>query len=251
MVGIGAIYFCLNSGIVGKLSVEVIIPALFFPISFGITFTITRRERVLLDLASLKSSAVAIYISAREWAPRRERKIITSKVKRQLQQLLRQLALFLQHKEKNVSSVYVEFDVLFDILEELRKSDSWINSVISRDYQYMRYMIVDFERLRIVHDFRQPSIFIGFARIGVLLFPILFAPHFSQYSHDYGMWCGILSSVFSNILVNCLYSIVFESEDPFDGLGFDDLDNSYIEEAPLHMWKEPKNSWPQYGSFSV
>jgi len=243
LIGVFSVLFCLYFDLVGKISVEVIVPAFIFPISFGITFTITRRERCLLDLASLKSSAVAIYMSAREWTPRRKKADITSKVKGQLQKILHQVGLFLTHREKDVSTVYVEFDSLFDILEELRVADTWINSVISRDYQYMRYMIVDFERLRVVHDFRQPSVFMGFARIGVLLFPILFGPHFAWYSLE-RMWLGIFSSVFSTILVTSLYEIVFDAEDPFDGLGFDDLDTSYIEEAPLHMWKEERPKTP-------
>lgn len=40
-----------------------------------------------------------------------------------------------------------------------------------------------------------------------------------------------------------LYNINHDEEDPFDGIGFDDLDIHLIEEAPLHMWREDLDSW--------
>ena len=38
--------------------------------------------------------------------------------------------------------------------EGLRKEEDWVKSLLSRCYQYERYMICDFERLRVIHDFR-------------------------------------------------------------------------------------------------
>lgn len=123
------------------------------------------------------------------------------------------------------------------MLEELRISDGWISSVISRAYQYVRMMMNDFERLRVIHDFRQPSSFIGFELVYLILFPILLAPHFAQISREAGLWAGIYSSIFSSVLVAGLYQVLHDTEDPFDGFGIDDLDVHMIEEAPLHMWK--------------
>lgn len=95
----------------------------------------------------------------------------------------------------------------------------------------------DFERLRVIHDFRQPSSFIGFELVYLLLFPLLLSPHFAQISKDSGLWAGIYSSVFSTLLVVGLFHVLRDTEDPFDGFGIDDLNVHMIEEAPLHMWK--------------
>jgi hypothetical protein len=123
------------------------------------------------------------------------------------------------------------------MLEELRIADGWISSVISRAYQYVRMMMNDFERLRVVHDFRQPSSFIGYELVYLILFPLLLAPHFAQISRDSGLWAGIYSSVFSSVLVIGLFQVIHDTDDPFDGFGIDDLDIHMIEEAPLHMWR--------------
>lgn len=135
------------------------------------------------------------------------------------------------------------------MLEELRVSDAWISSVISRAYQYVRMMINDFERLRVIHDFRQPSTFIGFELVYLLFGPILLAPHFAQVSKEGGIWSGVYSSVFASVLVIGLFHILRDTEDPFDGFGIDDLDIHMIEEAPLHMWKIEAEI-PQRGGLS-
>lgn len=50
-------------------------------------------------------------------------------------------------------------------------------------------MMLDFERLRVVHDFRQPATFHGFTLIYCLIFPILFAPSFAKLAAVYGLVC--------------------------------------------------------------
>jgi len=116
---------------------------------------------------------------------------ISERVKWQLNTLLHRIARYLAHKPEHVGSIYKEFDSLFKMMEELRSSDDWIRSVISRSYQYVRFMMNDFERLRVIYDFYMPSSFRSFLLMYILLFPVLFAPLFANIAHLYGLWAGI------------------------------------------------------------
>ena len=50
-----------------NLPITVMASAIIFPVSFGISLAASRRERVLLDMASLKTNVLEIYILARNW----------------------------------------------------------------------------------------------------------------------------------------------------------------------------------------
>lgn len=91
-----------------------------------ITFSLTRRERALLDLAALKATAVSIYVSSREWVPHPKRREFSKRqeeslhrshcrVKRQLEVLLHRIAMHLAHEQEDVNLIYQEFDTLYRV----------------------------------------------------------------------------------------------------------------------------------------
>jgi len=106
--------------------------------------------------------------------------------------------------------------------EELRKKHEWVKSVISRAAQYHRLLMVDFEALKAVHDWRTASSLRAYGYIFLTVTPGLLGPFvhklpphlflilknsninlsgfiiivkFAQYATDYGLWAGIYSSV--------------------------------------------------------
>jgi len=62
-------------------------------------------------------------------------------------------------------------------------------------------------------------------------------PMYAHISVIHGLWAGIYASVLTSILLISLQHIIHDNEDPFDNLGWDDLNFQLIEEAPLHTWK--------------
>lgn len=67
LLSLAATWFCHRYGYVADLPLTFLGSGIFFPISFGISWTFQRRERALMDMADLKSSAVALYQCHREW----------------------------------------------------------------------------------------------------------------------------------------------------------------------------------------
>jgi hypothetical protein len=70
--------------------------------------------------------------------------------------------------------------------------------------------------------------------------PALLGPFFAKYSHDYGFWSGVYTAIFVSILFSGLYGIQTDQEDPFDGVGVDDLNMQVLEEISLYMWDKAK-----------
>jgi len=218
-----------------------------FPISFMIQYSVGRRERVLLDVASLKASVISLYVLAREWPPKEDGKVspMADRMKNLLVSLMEEMAKYISHHDKgqNIYTIYEQFDEMFSLIEEIRVTDDWVKSVISRAYQYHRYMINDFERIRTVTDYRTPSSFRGYASVWLTLFPVFFGPYFANLSENYGLWAGIYSSILCSLMLVTLSNINDDLEDPFDGKGVDDLNMEMMKEPNLLFFRrlEPEH----------
>jgi hypothetical protein len=147
---------------------------------------------------------------------------------------------FMMHKGTTIHEIYSSFDEIAHLVEELRKEADWIRSVAARLYQYLRFLIVLFEKIRVVHDYRTPSTLRSFGLVFLTAFPILFAPLFANYAHLYGLWAGIFTSVLSATLLVGLHGIQIDCEDPCDKTGIDDLHMSVLLEPVVYMTRYQK-----------
>ena len=139
--------------------------------------------------------------------------------------LLHAIYLYLTGKGDPTASfenVYSHFSRLSNSMEMLR--DSGVSgSEISRCNQYMRAMMIDFERMRNISCYRTPTTLRAYSQVFLNIFPILFAPYFAFISSEsyYASWF-IVAVVYGLVLVS-LDNIQEDLENPFDGIGADDL----------------------------
>jgi len=120
-------------------------------------------------------------------------------------------------------------------VENLRRREDWIRSVVSRLYQYVRYMLNDFERLRTVTDFRTPAAFRAYTWFWLTFFPLLFSPYFAFIAKS-NLWAGLYDSIVTSLMLVSLYNAVVNLEDPFDGDGMDDLNMDMVREPSYFMF---------------
>eukprot|EP01128_Nolandella_sp_AFSM9_P002403 TRINITY_DN12770_c0_g1_i1.p1 TRINITY_DN12770_c0_g1~~TRINITY_DN12770_c0_g1_i1.p1 ORF type:complete len:473 (-),score=55.22 TRINITY_DN12770_c0_g1_i1:4-1422(-) len=229
-----------------NMPISLISTGIVFPISFTLQNTVQRRERVLLDVASLKSSIIGLYIMSREWPSDDRRAELRDVMRHHLDCLLVAVSDYLTHKTSDVYQIYIHFDNIFYTCEELRKSDDWIRSVISRGYQYVRYAMNDFERLRTVADFRTPSTFRSYGFIWLITFPALFSPYFAFLGQDpvdkavYHLVPSLYSAILSALVFSILQNVIDDTEDPFDGVGLDDLNMEMVKEPSFLMFQRTR-----------
>jgi hypothetical protein len=233
LLSIGSTVIFYQFDLVSDMPLTIIATGLFFPISFGINWTFTRRESFINNIADLKSCVLGMYMCVKEW--KRRDSDIDIRMKAVCAAMLQSIQLYLMHKGSSVAEVYALFQKAFEILEELRTHDDWIKSVISRAYQYHRFIVMDFEKLRVVHDYRTPSSLRAFGLFFLLCCPVLFGPLFAKYGRDYGLWSGIYISMLISIMLVSLYRIQSDQEDPCDGSGVDDLDLGILAEPQDFM----------------
>lgn len=118
-------------------------------------FIIHRRENCTLNFTTMKASAIEIYQGCREWSVD---DTLSPRIRECLELLLVRCARYLGHKG-SLSDCYQSFEELHKILEEIRKLmvPAGYHNIWSRLHQYERFMLFDFDKLRIVTDLRTPS----------------------------------------------------------------------------------------------
>lgn len=228
-LAIGSTLFCYKMELTSDMPISLISVGLFFPVSFGINWTFTRRENLLMSIADLKASVLDLYYCIRDW--QKPNSTLDQRLKVICCKLLSDISIFAMHGGSTVNEIYESIDDMTLVIEELRKEDDWIRSVISRAYQYRRFVCLGFEKIRITHDYRTPSTLRAYALVFTTLCPVLFAPYFAKLSKDYGLWSGLYSSSLAVSMLITLYRVYYEQEDPCDASGRDDLNVEIINQV--------------------
>ena len=220
-MAVGATWFCRKQGLATELPTTLIGIAVVFPIVFSINSAYRRREEALKYLASIKGHVIALAFAARDWTPADK-----GRVNETLQKLgpglFRALTKALANStQENFNAVYNVFSKWSSHHEALREAGV-SGSEISRANQYLRAVMIEFERMRNITRYRTPITLRAYSKVFLHSVPVLFAPHFAHLANE---------SVYAGYFVAAVYSLVFVSldiiqdrlEHPFDQDGVDDV----------------------------
>jgi len=116
--------------------------------------------------------------------------------------------------------------------------------IISRMNQYVRLMIFDVEKMRTIRDYRTPNGLRMFAAFVLHLSCITLGPFFNSYckeGEEYGCPGSYFTSIMFCTVVLMLYHTQRDLEDPYDGIGVDDINMEripreigFVSRAPLY-----------------
>ncbi|THB64589.1 MAG: hypothetical protein D6E12_14540 [Desulfovibrio sp.] len=224
---VGGTYLCLRFGITADMPTGIIGIAIIFPIVFSINAAYRRREDALKSFASLKAHAASLYFAHRDWAP----KDVSGRDKLGLKELpttlLHRVRDYLSAVEDNVDKLKDVYEVFsrYSKENEIMRDLGVPANEISRVNQYVRAMIIDFERMRNIHLYRTPMSLRAYSCIFLNIFPILFAPYFAFLIQDTMPVVGYALAVLYSVILVSLDNIQQVLEDPFDAGGehVDDL----------------------------
>ena len=228
-------YLCRTYGYQADLPTGLISLAIVFPIVFSINAAYKRREEALKFFASIKGHAASIYLGHRDWAGRdsegaaRAKELITSLLERIREYLTCEE---LKKDQEKLASVYVTIDGISESHEILRKGGDGVSSTeISRLNQYLRAIVIDFERMRNIHLYQTPKSLRAYSQVFLNLFPILYSPYFAFICIDSGVDAAgyAVALIYSLVLVT-LDNIQEDLEDPYDGIGEDDVNLDIAED---------------------
>lgn len=225
ILSITATYFCRIFDLTAKFPLTLIGIAVVFPLVFSINTAYKRRETALKHYGVLKGHGRALFFVTKHWFIN-ENKENTIALKNSIKVLFYSINQFLHNKgESHIQSekeVYKNFDKMSRILVSF-KDNGLSAGEVSRANQYLSKMIVSFEELKHIYQYRTPLTLRAYSKIFINILPIIYGPYFADVTKDEGLpMAFILPILFSLILVS-LDNIQEHLENPFDKIGEDDV----------------------------
>ena len=217
-------YLCIQFGFVFDIPTDLIGIAIVFPIVFSINAAYVRREKALTHFSEIKGSALGIRMAHLHW--------VNSDTLNHLKILDNSYASFFEKmstylKTKSPSSkTYDEIILHFQDIslshEELRNL-GLSTSEISRLNQYLQRMIIEFENINNIKKYRTPNSLRAYSKVFLNTFPIVYAPFFAFIASTNSHLFGFSLAIMYGLVLTSLDNIQDDLEDPFDGIGSDDI----------------------------
>jgi hypothetical protein len=229
-------YICYQANLIAKFPDMLVGVAIVFPVVFSIGSAYTRRETALQRLADFRGHAVAVFFASRDWTathdhdlPVRARHIVK-------QMLTLMSAMFRNRNRKDwpvqEKKIYGMFSDLSRLTMEMRNFGVQ-SGEISRVSQYVSKMIIAFDNLKIIHAYRTPVTLRAYSKVFIYTFPIIYGPYFASTFHDFSANLEYVMPILYSFILVSLDNIQDHLENPFDGLGEDDINIDAAETVEL------------------
>jgi hypothetical protein len=216
-------YACEAIGLRIDMPLELVGIAIVFPIVFSIGQAFQRREAALLALADFKTSLAALLLAHRDWPSSesarheaRAREILTT-LHHNVHELLRRPSPAL------LSQTYAAFSEISRSNERLRREGEVSPTEISRANQYLKVSMFNLEKMRNISIYRTPRALRSFTQIFLSGFPIIFGPYFAFLSDTWYSGVGYGVAILYTVVLVGLDNIQEGLENPYDGIGVDDI----------------------------
>ncbi len=223
-------WFCRWFGFSANMPSGLIGVAIVFPIVFSINAAYRRRETALNLFSDLKGHALALYFIHRDWARKAENgaeKEHRERARGLIRELLAGLKSYFQssgtEEESRFAQVFGVFSRFSASYEKLRQAGMSAGEV-SRANQYLKAMMIDFEKMRNIRLYRTPLTLRAYSRVFLNTFPVIFGPYFAYLSDKSYPAVGYAVAVAYSLVLVSLDNIQEGLENPFDGIGADDVD---------------------------
>ncbi|WP_055447401.1 hypothetical protein [Lacinutrix mariniflava] len=225
-LAIASTAFCIHFEIKADFPLTLIGTAIVFPIVFSIGGAYKRREVALDEYGSIKAHGRALYFAVSHWLENPPENL-KAEIKTNLENLLNSLTdVFtnpISDLENTEKKVYENFNTISQFIKTLR-SHGLPSGEASRSNQFLSKMMISFERIKHIYQYRTPRTLRTYSDIFIIALPIIYGPHFahSVTSYNYGLQYAV-PIMFSVILV-ALDNIQSHLENPFDQQGEDDVE---------------------------
>jgi predicted membrane chloride channel (bestrophin family) len=224
-LSIASTAFCLHFEIKADFPLTLIGTAIVFPIVFSIGGAYKRREVALDEYGSIKAHGRALYFAVSHWLENPPEQL-KSEIKTHLENLLNSCKHVFTNPinklEDTEKEVYKNFNQISEFIKNMR-AYGLPSGEASRSNQFLSKMMISFERIKHIYQYRTPRTLRTYSDIFIVILPIVYGPHFAESvtSYSYGLQFAV-PVLFSVILV-ALDNIQSHLENPFDQQGEDDV----------------------------
>lgn len=219
-------YLCRRFGIIADFPMTLIATAVVFPIVFSIGGAYKRRENALTKYSSIKAHGRAIYFATRDWLENTDAEV-QEKVANLLGDLLKACRnLFVKSIEEMSASeeeVYRIFSKLSEFIKNDLRGKGLSTGEVSRCNQFLSKMVIAFEDVKHIYQYRTPRTLSSFSDFFVTVLPIVYGPYFAAVSQDFSRGLAYVMPILFTIILVSLDNIQEHLENPFDQIGEDDI----------------------------
>jgi hypothetical protein len=219
-------YLCLRWNISANYPLTLIATAIVFPIVFSINSACKRTEAVLDDYASLKAHGRAIFFATRDWlddtdSDKQEKcKSLLGALLRSNRELFNAPRVEMMDREE---PVYGCFSNLSRFIREDLRQAGLASGEVSRCNQYLSKMLLAFEQVKHVYQYRTPRTLRAFSDFFITVLPPLYGPYFACMLKDFSYGLTYVMPVLFALVLVSLDKIQEHLENPFDQVGQDDV----------------------------
>ena len=219
-------YVCYRMGFIARFPDMLVGVAIVFPVVFSIGSAYNRRETALQRFSDFKGHALSIYFAARDWTTDKDNEL-TLKLRLIVNDMMITMRKMFTTNDKaewmkNEKRIYEHFSSLSLLAVEMRNYGVQ-SSELSRINQYVSKMIIAFDNLKIVHDYRTPVTLRAYSKVFIYIFPIIYGPYFASSFKDFSPGLGYVMPVLYSFILVSLDNIQDHLEHPFDEIGEDDI----------------------------
>ena len=218
-------YFCIQYNITAQFPDMLVGVAIVFPVVFSIGSAYTRRETALQRLSDFKGHAVAIYFAMRDWPTDKNNTLAEQGRALILDMVFIMKDMFKTSHDQdwtnNEKGIYQKFSDLSKLTMQMRDYGTQ-SGEISRINQYVSKMIIAFDNMKIIHNYRTPITLRAYSKVFIYIFPIIYGPYFASAHMDYSMHLEYAMPVLYSFILVSLDNIQDHLENPFDEVGEDD-----------------------------
>lgn len=220
-------YFCFKYGLIANFPDMLVGVAIVFPVVFSISSAYNRRENALQRLADFKGHAVAMYYATRDWTSDK-----SSDLPQRMRTLINELFLLMKtmladrrvdHWQGNEVKMYQLFSQLSAYTMEMRTLGVQ-SGEISRISQYVSKMIIAFDNMKVIHNYRTPITLRAYSKVFIYIFPIIYGPYFANTFHTYSIQLVYVMPILYSFILVSLDNIQDHLENPYDDVGEDDIE---------------------------
>ncbi|MHC4881567.1 MAG: hypothetical protein ACYSOH_05875 [Planctomycetota bacterium] len=226
VLAVASTYLCRRFELFADFPMTLIATAVVFPIVFSIGGAYKRRENALTKYSSMKAHGRAIYFATRDWIENTDAEI-QGKAKTLLHSLFISCReLFsnpLDQMSKNEEEVYRNFSRISLFIKEDLRGKGLPSGEASRCNQFLSKMIIAFEDVKHIYQYRTPRTLSSFSDFFVTVLPIVYGPYFAEISKEFSIQLAYVMPVLFTIILVSLDNIQEHLENPFDQIGEDDI----------------------------
>lgn len=224
-LAIASMVVCQKLGLEAGFPLTLIATAVIFPIVFSINGAYKRREAALQDYGEIKAHGRAIYFAVRDWLAERDPDLeaefgeLLGGFLKDCRELFGRPVGDMDEAER---AVYRRLSGLSLAINRLREH-GLASGEVSRCNQFLSKMMISFETLKHIYQYRTPVTLRAYSDIFILLLPILYGPWFAQVAE--GLMGGVefVMPVLMALILVGLDNIQDHLENPFDQIGEDDI----------------------------